>query len=60
MTGSRAPRWVRVAASVVFGYELVALWSDLPTVSELAEKEPLLAAGIVGGLAVHFRPGAWR
>lgn len=57
---NRAPRWVRVAASAVFGYELVALWSDLPTVSELAETYPALAAAIVGGLAVHFRPGAWR
>jgi hypothetical protein len=53
---NRAPRWQRAAMTGVFGFELVALWTDLPTISEITRKNPWLAGLIVGGLAFHFMP----
>jgi hypothetical protein len=53
---NRAPAWQRAVMTGVFSFELVALWSDLPTISEITRKHPWLAGLIVGGLAFHFMP----
>ena len=47
------------AVSACCGYEVVALHlrvrgRQLPTVSELAWRHPLLAAGLVAGMVKHF------
>lgn len=53
---NRAPAWQRALMTGIFGYELVALWSDQPTISEITRRHPWLAGLIVGGLAFHFMP----
>lgn len=53
---NRAPRWQRALMTGVFAYELGALWTDVPTISEITRKHPWLAGLIVGGLAFHFMP----
>ena len=45
---------IRAVASGVFTYELVALWTNLPTITRLNQVFPPLGAAIVVGLAVHF------
>lgn len=50
------PRWQKVAATLIGGYEVAAVWSDLPTISQLCKHRPWLAGILVGGLAVHFHP----
>lgn len=59
MTSAAAGReseLVRTAATLVAVYEIVALWTDLPTVTRLCHLHPAMAGAIVGGLAVHFQP----
>lgn len=51
--GRESARW-RTAASTVALYELVALWTDLPTITRGVHRHPLFGAAILAGLAVHF------
>ncbi|GAB2970371.1 hypothetical protein [Nocardioides montaniterrae] len=52
----RAPAWQRVAVTIGCAYELVALWSPLPTITNFAHRRPALAGLLVGALSVHFHP----
>lgn len=52
----RAPAWQRSLMTLVAGYEVVALWSPLPTITNVSHRHPWLAGAIVGSLAVHFQP----
>lgn len=52
----RAPAWQRAAMTAAFAYELVALWSPLPTITNLVHRRPWLAGPVVGALSVHFHP----
>lgn len=47
---------VLIAATGVFMYELVALWSPLPTISHICQQRPHLAGALIGALAIHFQP----
>lgn len=53
---TRAPRWQRAVVAVGCVYEVVALFTDLPTITNLAHRYPVLAGVLVGGLSVHFHP----
>lgn len=55
MSVQREPLPYRVAAAGVFGYEIVALFTNLPTISALNDRHPWLGKAILVGLAVHFR-----
>lgn len=48
---------VRAMATTVAAYEIIALWTDLPTITRLKDKYPPLGAAIVGVVVVHFY---WR
>lgn len=54
-----AEEWAITAA---FAYEIVAKASqalpgpDLPTLTRLNQRQPLVGAALLGGLAWHFRP----
>lgn len=52
----RESKPVLVAATAAFSYELIALWTDLPTISHICQEHPLLAGGLIGALSVHFQP----
>lgn len=47
---------VLIGATAAFSYELVALWTDLPTISHICQEHPLLAGALIGALSIHFQP----
>jgi hypothetical protein len=56
----RAPRWQRYLATSLCAYEIVALWSPLPTITNIVHRLPVLKAPVLAVLDVHFEPGgAW-
>lgn len=52
--GVRAPRWQRAIVTAGCAYELVALWTDLPTITELNGRHPWIGAALVGAGIYHF------
>jgi hypothetical protein len=53
-TSMSASPWFRVTASVVFGYEAVALHASLPTISMLCWRKPIISVPVLGTLALHL------
>lgn len=56
MSINRAPAWQRGIVTGVCIYEIAALWTGLPTITNVAHRYPVLAGVLVGGLSVHFHP----
>lgn len=52
----RAPVWQRALVTGACVYEIAALWTGLPTITNVAHRYPVLAGVLVGGLSVHFHP----
>lgn len=52
----REPAPVRMVATAIAEYEAVALWTNLPTVTRMNEKCPLVGLSILIGLTLHFYP----
>jgi hypothetical protein len=52
----RAPAWQRALFTAACAYEVVAMWTDLPTVTHIVHRNPWLAAPILIGLGIHFIP----
>lgn len=40
--------------TVTLSYELVALYSDWPTITSMVKRQPLLGVAILAGLGHHF------
>lgn len=53
---NRAPAWQRAIVAAACVYEIAALYSDLPTITNVAHRYPVLAGAMVGCLSVHFHP----
>lgn len=56
MSRRRAPRHERAIVSAICSYELVALWTPLPTITWLSHRHPWLGDAIKEALDQHFIP----
>lgn len=52
----RAPAWQRAVFTGACAYEVVAMWTDLPTVTHIVHRRPWLAPILLAGLGIHFIP----
>lgn len=51
---NRAPRHLRITATIICGYEIVALWTDLPTITHIGRRYPLAAKMMNAWVDNHF------
>lgn len=57
---NRAPAWQRYLIAAACCYEVAALFSPLPTYTNLVHRFPALKAPVLAALDIHFEPGgAW-
>lgn len=56
MSVHREPLPLRLACAAIFTYELVALFTNLPTISALNDRHRWIGKGIIAALDIHFEP----
>lgn len=53
---TRAPRHERAIVSAICAYELIALWTPLPTITRITHLHPWVGDAIREALDQHFTP----